>query len=453
MILKPSSPVANPRRRHSRRAFLQSLGAAGALAPFFPLLNASGAEARPLRLILWFTPHGTIHDNWKPTGGLTDFQLSPILKPLERHRAKINILDGLRIQADGVGAPHTKGPSLLYTASPLLEDQTFTRTDDSGPSYFGWNSGPSIDQTIASALKTPTPYQSLQFGVRSGSNHPGSRIIYAGAKAPLAPEIDPWKAFNRLLGDMSLTAGERDKTRLQKKSVLDLVNAELGEIATRAPAADRLKIEAHLTAMRSIEQRLNSDAARCAPLDLGESIDANAAINTPATFDRMLEVMASSLACDLTRVMSMQYRVGENDGGYTYDWLGISDQEHHLLSHELPTNLEAKAKLTKIYTWYSERFAYFLDLLAQTPDGDGSLLDNSLVVWGSELGVGRSHSFDNVPFIVAGGAGGQLTTGRYLQYDNVEHNRLLVSVSNLMGAPIDKFGTTDTGQGNLVGLL
>ena len=106
-------------RSLSRRALLRSLGASAALSPFLPLLEAQGQEAQPLRLILWFTPHGTVYDNWKPSGGQTDFTLSPILKPLEAYRGKLNILDGLKIQADGVGAPHTKGPPLLWTASPL----------------------------------------------------------------------------------------------------------------------------------------------------------------------------------------------------------------------------------------------------------------------------------------------------------------------------------------------
>ncbi len=129
----------------SRRALLSGLGVSTALSPFIPLLDAEAQDATdapPVRLILWFTPHGTVYDNWKPSGGQTDFTLSPIRKPLEPYRAKLNILDGLKIQADGVGAPHTKGPPLLWTASPLNSDMTFTRSDGSGGMYYGWNSAP-----------------------------------------------------------------------------------------------------------------------------------------------------------------------------------------------------------------------------------------------------------------------------------------------------------------------
>lgn len=453
-IRKPAPPSSRKVRRPSRRTFLRGLGLGSALAPFLPLLNASGAEERPLRLVLWFTPHGTLHDRWAPTGTATDFTLGPILKPLERHRSRLTILDGLKIQADGVGAPHTRGPALLYTASPLLEDMTFTRPDDTGNTYYGWNSAPSVDQYILSQQKPTTPYSSLEFGVRSGGNEPGSRIIYSGAAAPLAPEADPWAALERLLGDLGQTSAERAALRARKRSALDLVSSELSELDAKVPAADRAKVEAHLAALRAVESSLDQDVSDCVSPDLGTSVDAGAADNTPIVFERMMDVMAASLACDLTRVMSMQYRVGENDGGYTYDWLGITDQEHHLLTHSSDTDDHANDELTKIYAWYADRFAYFLDQLAAIPEGDGTLLDNCLVVWGSELGKGNSHSFEQVPFVLAGGAAGQLTGGRYLTFDGVPHNRLLVSICNMMGlSDVKTFGSTDQGQGPLSGLL
>lgn len=448
-------PTATPkRRRTSRRAFLAGLGASTALAPFIPLLNASGAEERPLRLILWFTPHGTLRENWVPTGGKTDFSLSPILAPLERHRSKLNILDGLNILDVGVGAPHTKGPSLLYTASPLQEDKTFTRTDDSTVTYYGWNSAPSVDQFILSKLAPTTPYGSLEFGVRSGINHPGSRISYAGPAAPLAPEIDPWGALKRLLGALGANSQDLERSRANEHSVLDLVSAELAELDKKVPAADRAKIDAHLSAIRSIEGSLDRALGTCTAPDLGASLDAGAPANIPIVFDRMMDVMSACLACDLTRVMSMQYSVGENDCCYTYDWVGVTDQEHHLMSHSADSDQHASDELTKIYTWYSERFAYFLDRLDAIPEGDGTLLDNCLVIWGSELGKGNTHSFDNVPFIVAGGAAGQLETGRFLQLGGTPHNRLLVSACNLMGLhEVETFGSTDTGKGGLAGFV
>lgn len=440
--------------RFTRRSVLKTLGASAALSPFVPLLNVSGQETQPLRLILWFTPHGTVYENWKPTGTATDFTLGPILAPLERHKSKLIVLDGLKIQADGVGAPHTKGPPLLWTASPLIDDMTFTREDGSGGMYYGWNSAASVDQHIIQQLAPNTPYPSLEFGVRSGGNHPGTRMIYTGPEAPLSPETDPWAAFNRLIGDLGQTATQLEQIRAERRSVLDIVASELDELQVRVSSADRSKIEAHLSAVREVEMRLQTEPLTCQTLGLGETVDANASLNTPVVHDRMIELMATSLACGLTNFASMQYRVGENDGGYTYDWLGITRLEHHLMSHDLDENVQSRADLSNIYSWYSERFAYFLDQLAAIPEGDGTMLDNSLVVWGSEIGKGNSHAFEKIPFVVAGGAAGQLTTGRYLEYSDVPHNRLLTTICQLMGLPeVDTFGSTDTGTGSLAGLI
>ncbi len=403
---------------------------------------------------MWFTPHGTVYDNWKPTGGQTDFALSPILKPLEPHRSKLNVLDGLKVQADGVGAPHTKGPPLLWTASPLNNDMTFTRADGSGGMYYGWNSAPSLDQILIGKLKPTTPYKSLEFGVRSGSNHPGSRMIYTGSQTPLAPETNPWAAFKRLIGDIGKTTGELERIRTERRSVLDVLGSELTSIQGKISSADKVKIDQHLAAVREIELRLQNSNVACQGPVLGTEVDTNKASNTPVVMDAMVSLMAASLSCGLTDFASMQYRVGENDSGYVYDWLGITDLEHHLMTHEADTNMTAKAELTKIYTWYAEMFGKFLDKLDAIPEGNGTMLDNSLVVWGSELGKGNSHSFEKMPFVVAGGAAGKLKTGRYLQFNGVEHNRLLVSMAQLMGVPeIDKFGSTDTKTGNLTGFM
>jgi hypothetical protein len=453
MTAAPGS-VRNP--RVTRRALLSGLGVSAALSPFIPLLNAQGQEAQPLRLILWFTPHGTVYDNWKPSGGQTDFTLSPILEPLAPYRSKLNILDGLKIQADGVGAPHTKGPPLLWTASPLNDDMTFTRADGSGGMYYGWNSAPSLDQVILSKLgaSVTTPYKSLEFGVRSGGSHPGSRMIYTGSQTPLAPETNPWAAFKRLIGDIGKTTDELERIRAERRSVLDVLGSELTSLQSKISSADKKKIDAHLSAVREIEMRLQSSNVACQGPVLGTEVDVNKSSNTPVVMDAMVSLMAASLSCGLTQFASMQYRVGENDGGYLYDWLGISSLEHHLMTHEPDSNAASRGDLTKIYTWYAEMFGKFLGKLEATPEGSGTMLDNSLVVWGSELGKGNSHSFEKMPFVVAGGAAGKLKTGRYLQFDGVEHNRLLVSVAQLMGVPeMDKFGSTDTKSGNLTGLL
>ena len=163
--------------------------------------------------------------------------------------------------------------------------------------------------------------------------------------------------------------------------------------------------------------------------------------------------MVSALACDLTRVASLQYKIGDNDNAF-YRWLGIDFEGHHLITHAGDSDEKARTALGAIYRWYADRFAYLLDKLAAVPEGNGTMLDHTLVVWGSELGKGNSHSFAPTPFVIAGGAGGAVKAGRFFSLDRVPHNRLLVSVCNAMGlVNVQKFGATDPGTGPLPGLL
>jgi hypothetical protein len=174
---------------------------------------------------------------------------------------------------------------------------------------------------------------------------------------------------------------------------------------------------------------------------------------TPEVVDSQIELIAASLACDLTRVASFQYTLGENDN-VGYPWLGINDG-HHNLTHAADSDAQSWEQVAQIREWYAEKFAQLLDRLEQITEGDGTLLDNTMVVWASELGIGNTHSFKSTPFVVAGGAGGQIETGRYLEFDEaIEHNRLLVSMCQAMGlSDVETFGDTDLGSGPLPGLL
>jgi hypothetical protein len=444
-------------RRFGRRALLRGLGLAAATSPFVPLFDSGLARgqtaAPPKRLVLFFTPHGTIWDKWKPTGTETAFTLSPILAPLARHQSRLTVIAGLGIPDKGVGAPHTKGPSLLWSGSTLADDGTFNRSDCSGGCTFGWNTSPSIDQLIINAVKPPTSFKSLQFGVRCGGNNPASRMIYTAAQQPLAPETDPWAAFGRIF----TTAGTPNalaKLQAERKSTLDVAAAELTALRGRAPAADRVKLDAHLTSIRAIETRLQAmQPAACVPPMLGTKLVASDAANTPTVMDRHFDLMTAALACDLTRFVSYQHVIGDNDGTI-YSWLGLTTA-HHGMTHAPDSDTATWGDLQKIYTWYATKFGELLDRLAAVPEGAGTMLDNTLVVWGSELGKGNSHSFAQVPFVVAGGAGGAVRPGRFLQVAaGTTHNRLLVAIAQAMGASaINTVGSTDMGSGPLAGFL
>lgn len=431
----------------SRRQLLLRLGSAAVAAPFLPLLHSSAQDpAYPKRLLLVYTPHGTVYDNWKPSGTTTDFTLSPILAPLAAHQTRLNVLDGLRIEHSRVPAPpHTEGMSLIWTGSHLGEGNTFMIQEYP----VDWVTGPSIDQAIAQRIGAQTPFRSLELGVKASGNSPTARMIYAGARQPLQAEGDPARAFDRLFGAGAMPSSPDAalQGRLARRaSVLDTVSKQLTALQARVARADRMKIDAHLTALRELERRAMYRPAACeAKVPAGASA-------LPDLFDRHVDLVTAAFACDRTRVASIQIRVGDNDND-VYTWLGIQ-RGHHDISHDGDGNVQSRADLTRIYTWYAERIARLLDKLYGVKEGGGTLLDNTLVVWGSELGKGNSHAFERVPFVLAGGAGGAVPTGRYLQFAGVPHNRLLVSIAQAFGlSDLDQFGTTDSGRGGLPGLL
>ncbi|HWZ89227.1 MAG TPA: DUF1552 domain-containing protein [Polyangiaceae bacterium] len=440
-------------RRLGRRPLLKLLGAGAALSPFIPLLNASGQEATfPKRLVILYTPHGTVYPNWKPQGTETNFTLSPILMPLQAHQSKLAILDGLQITHSAVQAPsHTEGFGLAWTGSNLSVGTAFNYQGNN----FDWTDGPSVDQVVAKRIGAMSTFQSVELAADpNGGNQPNNRMIYSGPKQPVTPESDPNRAFSRLFANV--TAGGSTgpsaaelRASAEQRSVLDLLTGELNTVRGKVAKADQAKLDAHLAGIRTLEQRLDTmhtQPAMCAPPTLGPSQ------TLPDTWDAHSDLIAATLACDLTRVMSLQIRYGDNDNS-PYTWLGIN-QGHHDISHLGDSDTTAQANLTKIYTWYAQRLAHLLDKLASYPEGNGTVLDNTLVVWGSELGKGNNHSFSNVPYVLAGGAGGALQTGRYLQAPGAVHNRLLVSICQLMGlSDVQTFGSTDHGSGGLPGLV
>ncbi len=445
MTLTDSHPILP---RFSRREILRSLGVGAIASPFLPLLNASGQEALfPRRLVLFFTPHGTIWDAWKPRGTERDFTLGPILKPLERHKSKINVLANLTIADAGPGPSHTRGAPLLWTGSPLIRERIFVRSDAGPGAHFGWNAGPSVDQVIARVVGNETPYRSLELGVRCEHSHPANRTIYAGPRQPIPPEGNPYTLFERLF----VPGGAYERLRRLRKSTLDVMKGDLDRVRSRVGAGDREKIEQHAAALRTLEARLERKPVACPQArGFGDRIETEAAENTPLVLECQTRLLAAALACDVTRVASLQHRVADIDDD-RYTWLGLDGQGHHKMSHAGDSDLATRAKLVRIYTWYAERFAALLDALDAVPEGNGTLLDNTLVVWGSELGKGNNHSFERAPFVTAGGSGGAVRTGRFVELpDRTPHNRLLVSICHAMGLKhVESFGTADPGRGPL----
>jgi hypothetical protein len=418
---------------------LAGLGLAAA-TPLLPWSIARGGTTpAPRRLVLFYTPHGTIHDAWVPANAAT-FELGRILSPLAPFRDRIVQIDGLRIHAEeSIGAPHTKGPVLLWTADGLEDGPRLFMRDDY---YFGWNLGPSVDQVIADSLEGTTRLRSLEVGVLSGIGFPGHRMIYRAPSRPLGPLQRPEDTFRRVFGPSS-SGAERIRTR--RRSVLHSVAGDLAAVSGRVSADDRAKIEAHAAAIEDIERAL--DASACAPPVLDLSGDPGANLELPRTLDLQMQLVARALRCDATRVASIQVSVAENDG-LVYPWVDV-EEGHHQITHR--TDAPSVEQLTRIYEWYATRFAALLGHLDAIPEDGGTVLDHTMVVWGSELGAGATHSFDRVPFVVAGGG---IAGGRYLDAAGASHSRLLVSMAHWMGLTgIDRFGGLDPSTGPLAGLV
>jgi hypothetical protein len=435
----------------NRRSFLRGAAAGSALLTL-PLLRTLEARGEgytfPKRFMVVFTANGTIHENWAPSGGETDFTLSRILKPLEPFRDKLVILDGVDMVSSsyGPGDGHQKGMGHMLTATELLPGD-FKGGGDNTSS--GWAGGISVDQRIARHLGV----ESLDLGVQVKGKNIWTRMSYDGADQPRDPNENPYAIYSKIFGGLMSDPGDLERIRQQRQSVLDVVKDDIARLESRLPAGDRHKLGAHLDAVRSVEQKLDPRGqlgAYCRGRDLGSPVDHTASANYPLIGELMMDMAVLALSCDTTRVVGLQW--SKSVSNTLFSWLGIPEG-HHDLSHEGNDNGAAIDKLTRINTWYSERFAYLLQKMSEIPEGDGTLLDNTIVLWCNELGRGNSHTRKKIPWVIAGSGGGALRTGRTLKFpDGTPHNKLHVSLLNAFGIETDRFGNPNYGTGQLAGL-
>lgn len=431
---------------------LEIMGKAGpALAQSMPGYTASGA---PKRFIVWFTPNGTIPNAWTPTGGETDFQFSRILKPLEPFRNKVMIIDGVDQTGEG-GDGHQNGMQGMLTGQ-TLNPGPFMGGDGSTA---GWANGISVDQRIAQVIGTGNKLKSLELGVQTGNNEDNwNRMSLLGPDQPVPPENSPFKAYERLFKDFAATPDAAAKAIERDKTVLDAVSDNFRRLQAKLGAEDKARLEKHLQAVSEIEGRLGlkpkAALDSCAAPVLGNNMLAvTKNENFPAVGKLQMDLLVMALACDLTRVGSIMWN--RSVGGATHTWADPTIvRGHHDMSHDgddLPDTVEW---LTKINLWYTEQFAYLLKSLNDIPEGDGTMLDNTVIWWCNELAKGNSHSRNDSHYVVAGGAG-HFRMGRYLKFpykDTVRHNNLLLSFVQSMGIEDTSFGKTDWCTGPLAGM-
>lgn len=441
----------------TRRDFLRAAGLSPALAPFLCNLPAFAGPAEPplakQRLVIVFSPNGVIPQNFwpEPTEDGRIAELPTSLEPFTPFRDQLLTLHGVSDKIKGDGDNHMRGIGCLLTGVELFPGNL------QGGSHTpaGWSSGSSIDQAIRTHLqadpRTQTRFGSLEFGVVVPDRaDTWTRMVYAGPNKPVAPIDDPYQMFAKLYGDHS------DRQKLS--SVLDAIRDDFRRVADLVGEEDRRLLDEHAGFVRSMEQQLAADAQR-EPLDHAVPELEPGARDTNEHMPRIsrmqIELMAHAFAADFTRVATFQFT--NSVGGARMSWLGI-EEGHHELSHRPDSDKDAVEKLTRINRWYAGEIAHLAQRLADTPEpgGDGSLLDNTLILWTNELGKGNSHTLENTPFVLLGGRGRQtwgLDGGRALEFNGVAHNRLLLWLANAYGLDLKTFGNPDyCDAGPLTGL-
>ena len=427
--------MSHPR---TRRTFLRHLGLSAAATPFIlnlPSLAFANQSQRKQRLVVMFSPDGTIPTAFWPDTEGPDFELKEILKPLTPYKDQTLILRGVCDRVRGDGDNHMRGIGCLLTGIELFAGNIQGGSDTPA----GWASGISIDQEIKNHLQktdaTQTRFGSLEFGVLVPDRaDTWTRMVYAGPNQPIAPIDDPYQMFNKLYGQV--------KDRESVASILDELQDDLKKLRDTVSVEDRHLLDEQTTFVRDTERelRLAAKTTNHAEPKLEPGIKEQND-NMPTISRMQIELMVNSFANDFTRVATLQFT--NSVGQPKMRWLGIEDGQHSL-SHEPDTNTEAVEKLIKINHWYCEQLAYLAKRLAETPEpgGPGSLLDNTLIVWTNELGKGNSHTLDNIPFVLVGG-GLDFQMGRYTNFKKVAHNRLLMSLAQGFGHELRSFGNPD----------
>lgn len=476
--------MISEKNRITRRSVLRGAGGVTIGLPFLsamlkPRQSHAQEEVQP-RLIVFYSPGGTLLDQWRPTGNETSFQLSDMMSPLSPFIPKLVFVDGMDLSVTQVsrGHPHSRGMGAVLTGQPLLQGNFNTNGGNTG-----FAAGPSVDQVVAERISAGLRLPSLEVssgwstGISSGgSPHPGNQITYAAADQPVPPATDPLTTFNRIFSDLGNGAGTAT-AQTWDTSIMDAVADQYRSLSSKLGAEDRAKLEAHLTmveeARAGLTAAVSSDCT--APTTVNQTpgyyedgiaegisrgaIDGGAeAIKTGAKVPQkgsvMTDILVSALACDVTRVATMQW--GDSEAKFMLTFLKDSSgaplaDHHHGYQHDRGFQPEA---LAIIHKWYASNFATLLTKLDAVQEGNGlTMLDNSLVFWVTEIQKPNDHGQTDMPFVLAGSAGGRLSTGRWLRVSSQPHNNLLVSVLNLFGIDQSGFGHRDFVTGPLAGLV
>ncbi len=468
IVKQPPKDSARSAFSLSRRNLLRGALATTASIPLLQARRVVGAEgdAPPMRLLVVATPNGTRNDLFWPTMNGSGMSFPTLTAPLADHAENLLFMDGIRhcpavVGDNGFagglnGSEHARGIGGLLTARPLG-----TGTFKSFMATSGWGSGISLDQHLAEVLNPPTRFKTLELGVHVRDAQVRGRISYKGADQPVPPREDPADVFNALFSaDGSSSDPVLDQLRAERKSVFDLTIREIERLRVRLGAEDREKLDAHLAAVRDIEERLTtindttggSTTGSCEVPQADRDVDLLDDGTLEETGRLQMDLAVAALACDQTRIITLQWNYAESE--HLFPHLALT-RNHHVISHDWQ-GTQGFEEYGQIHVWFAQQLAYLLGKLASYKEGEGTLLDNTIVFWGSEIGESTSHDLTRMPYMLAGGRNAGLNLGRVVDYKSSpkDNNQLLVSLAQMMGAQdVTSFGDPSGAQGPLPDLL
>jgi hypothetical protein len=434
-------------RRHlSRRALLRGAGAALALPlleSMIPAGSARAAAASPrARLACVYVPHGAVMSRWTPAQEGTQFDFPEILKPLEPFRDRVNVVSGLTLplasgKDSSAGANHTRSSAVFLTGAV---------PQDGAEAHLGV----SIDQVAAKHIGQDAPLPSLELSIEDGSLSCGAglscayrnTISWQTPTAPLPMENNPQVVYERLFGDGG-TQQQRGERRVQARSLVDSVLEEAQAMQKTLPARDRSRMDRYLSDMREVERRIELAGKRSvasthipdAPQGVPEDFDAHVKL--------MIDLQVLAWQADITRVTTLMF--AKEVSNAVYPASGIREPFHNLSHHSnVPENI---ARLAQLNQYHAKTFAYMVEKLRSSPDGEGTLLDHSLLLYGSGMSNSNQHDHAPLPIVLVGGAGGTLKGGRHIRV------ALNTPLSNLQVAMLHKLGIEEHTFGDSTGVV
>ena len=432
-----------------RRTFLRGMGTAIALPLLDAMVPSLGAVHRlqpkaPCRMAFVYVPNGIIMRDWTPAKEGAAYAPSPILEPLAPHRDRTLILSGLtqnngRAMGDGPGDHARASASFLTGVHPKKTDGADIQC------------GLSVDQVAAQKIGNKTRFASLELGCRDGrlagdcdsgySCAYTNSISWRADSSPLPPEVNPRAVFERLFGtDESEDPATRARRRKYRNSILDFVLGDARKLQGDLGPTDRRKLDEYLFAVREIEKRIETVESETGELAAGMGKPDGIPVGFREHVRLMFDLMALAFQSDLTRIST--FMVAREGSNRTYREIGVSDAHHQLTHHQ---GDEKKIELiSRINRFHIEQFGYFLQKLRSIEEGEGTLLDQMMIVYGSGLSDGNDHEHHDLPVVVAGGGAGSLKTGRHVRYSQeTPMNNLYVSMLERMDIPIESLGDSN----------